>query len=302
MIDGVEVDPMLILDESGEPVRAHAWIGQKIHCCGYAAESCELQDSSFHTVFAHVQPGGRWTVADVLDQRSADNITRLLENALSIEQKLLQEQRLANVGFTPVTERAEYIRQYAVKPLSIVPMTARDDAPCRSQELIEQEQENLETQWWRLHDGIPHGFEAFIADRNQAMALQALSNICADLLENIGRLHQPYGRSATEMQRHADHLVSQLSGMDLNFDRIPSYSGDLDGWFEEMADRDLLFHPDDSPFEVGHGSHGRWVPIFSRSEAVQVAGILERIFHDAADDPDRVYSAAYERSIRALHP
>ena len=74
--------------------------------------------------------------------------------------------------------------------------------------------------------------------------------------------------------------------------RIPNLTENtFDGmlrWFAEMAKRDLLFHPDDSPDQIVRISTGQ--ATFSAEECRKAEDILSRMFDRFGSD---VHEAAY---------
>lgn len=83
--------------------------------------------------------------------------------------------------------------------------------------------------------------------------------------------------------------------------RIPAPKGtsyhSMSNWYGLMAQKDLLFHPDDSPEEIVRISDG--TPKFNRVELVQLNEIMREIF---GTHGDRVYEAAYPHFMKALEP
>ena len=81
--------------------------------------------------------------------------------------------------------------------------------------------------------------------------------------------------------------------------RIPTYDATSpDGmliWFAEMAQRDLLFHPDDDPASIVRIKDG--ARTFTRSEATMLREVLASMF---AGHGDKVYDSAYPIFARAM--
>lgn len=81
--------------------------------------------------------------------------------------------------------------------------------------------------------------------------------------------------------------------------RIPAYDAtNADGmliWFAEMAQRDLLFHPDDNPQSIVRVKDG--AREFAHSESTALRDILASMF---AEHGDKVYNSAYPIFARAM--
>lgn len=80
--------------------------------------------------------------------------------------------------------------------------------------------------------------------------------------------------------------------------RIPSFANKtregMGRWFSEMALRDLLFHPDESPYSIIRISTGE--PMFTQDECAKLAAILDEM-HDMFGDG--VCDVAYPIFMRA---
>ena len=80
--------------------------------------------------------------------------------------------------------------------------------------------------------------------------------------------------------------------------RIPELTENtFDGmlwWFAEMAKRELLFHPDDSPDQIVVIKTGEL--LFSPEECNEVEGVLLRMFDQFGNE---VHEAAYPIFMRA---
>ena len=82
--------------------------------------------------------------------------------------------------------------------------------------------------------------------------------------------------------------------------RIPDLTENtFDGmlwWFAEMSQRELLFHPDDSPDQIVNIRTGE--PTFSAEECGKVESILSRMFDKFGND---VHEAAYPIFMRRFN-
>ncbi len=81
--------------------------------------------------------------------------------------------------------------------------------------------------------------------------------------------------------------------------RVPEFNiathANMKAWFKTMAERGLLFHPDDSPHQIVRVRTGRRT--FSRDECRKLEGILSGMFNRFGD---RVYTAAYPVFMRVF--
>lgn len=81
----------------------------------------------------------------------------------------------------------------------------------------------------------------------------------------------------------------------MNATRIPAYErGNPDGmaiWFAEMANRNMIFHPEDAPETI----EANGVPVFSEPECKKIKAILAQMF---AEHGDRVTEACYPIFMR----
>lgn len=71
----------------------------------------------------------------------------------------------------------------------------------------------------------------------------------------------------------------------------------MSNWYGLMAQKNLLFHPDDTPEDVVKISNG--VPTFNSTEQVQLIEIMQKIFNAHGD---QVYKAACPYSMKTLVP
>ena len=74
--------------------------------------------------------------------------------------------------------------------------------------------------------------------------------------------------------------------------RIPQYQGprDLLKWLSKMAEQGLLFHPDDPP-ETIVSMDNPTVPLFTPTEAGQLAAIIPVIHHHWGDEMYEAFMA-----------
>lgn len=84
----------------------------------------------------------------------------------------------------------------------------------------------------------------------------------------------------------------------MNTNRIPAVTGcsfdAMQYWFAEMAERGLIFHPDESPEDIVGVSDGK--PIFSADECSLLTAILGQMYEKFGDD---VHEAAYPVFMKA---
>lgn len=82
--------------------------------------------------------------------------------------------------------------------------------------------------------------------------------------------------------------------------RIPNFAENtFDGmllWFAEMSQRELLFHPDDSPDQIVNIRTG--APTFSSDECGEIESILSRMFDTFGNG---VHEAAYPVFMRCFN-
>lgn len=83
----------------------------------------------------------------------------------------------------------------------------------------------------------------------------------------------------------------------MNVSRIPSFDpSQADGmlhWFAEMAQKDLLFHPEDRACDIVRIENGS--PLFSDAECLEVDSILAQMFDRHGDN---VIEACYPIFMR----
>lgn len=83
--------------------------------------------------------------------------------------------------------------------------------------------------------------------------------------------------------------------------RIPSFNdrthAGMQAWFEAMADKGLLFHPDDSPQQIVELGSSR--PMFSEQECHDLNEIMFTMFTLHGDD---VHEAAYPVFMNSMTP
>lgn len=81
--------------------------------------------------------------------------------------------------------------------------------------------------------------------------------------------------------------------------RIPDLSGTdikaIGHWFSEMADKGLIFHPEDPADSIVFIKSGE--PFFTKEEALKAQSILDECFAKFGDE--EVNSAAYPHFMRA---
>ena len=82
---------------------------------------------------------------------------------------------------------------------------------------------------------------------------------------------------------------------DLRIPELTTTPGGVRTWFEQMAQRDLLFHPDDAPEGIVDVRNGE--SVFSDAECRDLRKKLHAMFEVLGDD---VYEAAWPVFRRAL--
>lgn len=54
-------------------------------------------------------------------------------------------------------------------------------------------------------------------------------------------------------------------------------------WIQELQDKDLSFHFDDSASTIGNMIDGQWVPLFSKSESAIVQARVNELYNPSFD-------------------